>query len=287
MYSALKMDVYLKLKQKAQPGFSDPSMHRYLDDIRKTSPCSKKSEQELFRLCREGNEKARSAIISANMRFVLKVVLNYRGCPIPMSDLVSIGAIGLVKAIEKFDHTRGLKFISYAVWWIKAYITKALNEEGSLIRLPANQYIKIRNALKANNDEELNDEIQELICLSRKGHSIETPLNEGSKATFADIFPDHNAEKTDMHVEIKAIESFTQEILADIPQREAIILKSLFGIGFVKPQNLREVGESLNVSHERVRQLRDQALRRIKNGKFKHIIHEKLEAQVEATTNHL
>jgi len=123
------------------------SMRRYLEDIRKTSPYSRKAEQELFRLCRQGNAKARAAIISGNIRFVLKVALQYRGCPIPTSDLISEGAMGLARAIDNFDHTRGLKFISYAVWWIKAYITRVINEEGTLIRLPANQHLKIRQAL--------------------------------------------------------------------------------------------------------------------------------------------
>jgi RNA polymerase primary sigma factor len=259
-------------------------MRRYLEDIRKTSPYSRKAEQELFRLCRQGSDKARAALISANIRFVLKVALQYQGCPIPMSDLVSIGAIGLVRAIEKFDHTRGLKFISYAVWWIKAYITKAINEEGSLIRLPANQHLKVRRALSSSHKDAINDEIRELLRLVQKGHSLDAPLKEDSKTTFAEVMADNSAERVDMNAEIKSTEEFIRDMLTEIPEREARILRGLFGIGFEKPQTLREVGEGLNISHERVRQLRGQALRRLKNCKFKNLLREKLEAQIEATS---
>ncbi|MFC1586202.1 RNA polymerase sigma factor RpoD/SigA [Fibrobacterota bacterium] len=257
---------------------------RYLKDIRKTSPNSRKSEHELFRLCRKGNAKARAKLISGNMRFVLKVALQYRGCPIPLSDLVSIGAIGLVTAIEKFDHTRGLKFISYAVWWIKAYITKALNEEGSLIRLPANQHLKVRRALSSGHKDEINDEIRELIRITQKGHSFDSPLKEDSKTTFAEVIADNSADRADMKAEIKATENFIRNLLAEVPEREAKILSELFGLGFEKPRTLREVGEGLNISHERVRQLRDQALRRLKNCKFKEILREKMEAQIETAS---
>ncbi len=210
------------------------------------------------------------------MRFVLKVALQYRGCPIPLPDLISIGSLGLVKAIEKFDHTRGLKFISYAVWWIKAYITKALNEEGSMIRLPANQYTKIRQALKPDNNTPLNDEIKKLLSLSRKGRSLDDVLTEGSKATLADVIPDTRAEESDAAAETKCTEKLVKTLLADLPKRDATILKGLFGINFEKSLTLREIGEDLSISHERVRQLRDSALSKLKTGKYRSLIKENL-----------
>lgn len=126
---------------------TDVTLKRYLDDIRKTAPLTREEEQILFQKAKEGDKIARQKLISANMRFVLKVAIQYRGCPIPLPDLVSEGAMGLVRAIESFEHTRGLKFISYGVWWIKAYITRAINEQGNLIRLPANQHLRVRKAL--------------------------------------------------------------------------------------------------------------------------------------------
>ncbi len=265
---------------------SDATVKRYLEDIRKTNPINKKDEQELFRLCREGSARARAKLLSANMRFVLKVALQYRGCPIPLPDLVSEGAMGLVRAIESFDHTRGLKFISYAVWWIKAYITRAINEQGSLIRLPANQHLRVRKALKENaNGGALNDEIRELIRLGERGGSFDAPLKEGSKTTFSEVLADVKAGRPDKNAEISSVETFTRELLAELPEREAKVLKGLYGIGFEAPQTLREVGESLNISHERVRQLRDQALRRLKKSKFKDVLREKFEGYIEAISN--
>ena len=126
---------------------TDTTLKRYLEDIRRTAPLSREEEQILFQRAKEGDKIARKRLISANMRFVLKVAIQYRGCPIPLPDLVSEGAMGLVRAIESFEHTRGLKFISYGVWWIKAYITRAINEQGNLIRLPANQHLRVRKAL--------------------------------------------------------------------------------------------------------------------------------------------
>ena len=126
---------------------TDTTLKRYLEDIRRTAPLSREEEQILFQKAKEGDKIARKKLISANMRFVLKVAIQYRGCPIPLPDLVSEGAMGLVRAIESFEHTRGLKFISYGVWWIKAYITRAINEQGNLIRLPANQHLRVRKAL--------------------------------------------------------------------------------------------------------------------------------------------
>lgn len=279
----IKTDLNLKMNN-APINYSSETMRRYLDDIRKTSHYSRKSEQELFRLCRQGNAKARSALISGNIRFVLKVALHYRGCPIPTTDLISEGAMGLARAIDSFDHTRGLKFISYAVWWIKAYITKTINEEGSLIRLPANQHMKVRQALKSNNKDAINNEIRELLQIIQRGHSLDSPLNEGSKTTFAEIIPDNNTDQSDMNTEMKFTETFTKDLLSVLPEREAIILRGLYGIGFEKTQTLREVGETLNISHERVRQLRNQALDRLKKCKFKAMLREKLEAQIEATS---
>ena len=262
---------------------SDITVKRYLEDIRKTQPLEREEEQELFRLCFDGDKRARAKLLSSNMRFVLKVALQYRGCPIPLPDLVSEGAMGLVRAVESFDHTRGLKFISYAVWWIKAYITRAINEQGSLIRLPANQHLRVRKALKDNAlGTALSDEIQELIRLGERGGSFDSPLKEGSKTTFSEVLADKKAERPDKNAEITGVEGFTRELLDELPNRESKVLKGLYGVGFEEPQTLREVGESLDISHERVRQLRDQALRRLRKSKYRETLKEKFEGYVDA-----
>lgn len=262
---------------------NDEALKLYLEDIRKTSPLSRKDEQELFKLCRKGNKRARAKLVQANMRFVLKVALQYRGCPIPLPDLVSEGAMGLIRAIESFDHTRGLKFISYAVWWIKAYITRSINEQGSLIRLPANQHLRVRKALKAKTQGiELDDDIRELIQLGESGISFDAPLKSDSKTTYSEVLPDDGASNPEADTETQSVENMAKNLLSELPEREAMVLKGLFGINHEAPQTLREVGETLNVSHERVRQLRDQALRRIRKYKNKELLREKYEGYLAA-----
>ena len=270
---------------------SDDTLRRYLDDIRKTQPIDRKAEQLLFKKLdpKDPNfseldaRRAREMLIRANMRFVLKVALQYRGCPIPLPDLVSEGAMGLIRAIESFDHSRGLKFISYAVWWIKAYITRAINEQGSLIRLPANQHLRVRKALKnKSKGEELTDEIRELIQLGEAGISFDAPLKADTKTTYQEVLADPRAANPEHDAEINSVELMAHELLNELPKREKDVLKGLFGIDHETPQTLREVGESLQISHERVRQLRDQALRRIKKARNREVLREKYEAYIAA-----
>ena len=262
---------------------NDDILRRYLEDIRKTRPLSRQEEQTLFQLAAQGNHKAKQKLISANMRFVLKVAIQYRGCPIPLPDLVSEGAMGLVRAIESFDNSRGLKFISYGVWWIKAYITRAINEQGNLIRLPANQHLRIRRALKdQSRGGELGEEIEELIQMGQNGVSFDSPIKDDSRSCYADILADGNAVSADRRSEIERVERLTQDLVQRLPEREARVISGIYGINQEAPLPLREVGESLNISHERVRQLRDQALRRIRRCASRELLQEKFDAYLEA-----
>ncbi|MFA6341375.1 MAG: sigma-70 family RNA polymerase sigma factor [Fibrobacteraceae bacterium] len=244
---------------------NDENLKRYLDDIRRTRPLSRSEEQVLFRLVAQGNRKAKERLVSANMRFVLKVVIQYRSPFIPISDLVNEGAMGLVRAIESFDYSRGLKFISYGVWWIKAYITRAINEQGSLIRLPANQQLRVRKALKSQaRGVEIDEDIRELLQIGQRGISFDSPLSGDSKTTYAEILSDDSMMSPDRRTEINSVETVVHSLLEHLPYREGRVIAGIYGVRQDSPQTLREVGESLNISHERVRQLRDQALRRIR-----------------------
>ncbi len=244
---------------------NDENLKRYLDDIRRTRPLSRNEEQVLFKLVAQGNRKAKERLVSANMRFVLKVVIQYHSPFIPISDLVNEGAMGLVRAIESFDYSRGLKFISYGVWWIKAYITRAINEQGSLIRLPANQQLRVRKALKSQaRGAEMDEDIRELLQMGQRGISFDSPLSGDSKTTYAEILSDESIMNPAHRTEISGIESVVHSLLERLPDRESRVIAGIYGVRQDSPQTLREVGESLNISHERVRQLRDQALRRIR-----------------------
>jgi RNA polymerase primary sigma factor len=267
---------------------NDETLKRYLDDIRETSPLDREEEQLYFKALKESGDagmgaRARQKLIDSNMRFVLKVAIQYKGCPIPLPDLVSEGAMGLVRAIESFDHSRGLKFISYAVWWIKAYITRAINENGSLIRLPANQHLRVRKALKGQaKGEELGEDIRELIQLGERGVSFDSPLKSDTKTTFSEVLADPKVVSPEAESEIVNIEHLTKDLLNQLPERESRVIAGIFGINQEAPQTLREVGESMGISHERVRQLRDQALRRIRKMNSRDYLKEKYEGYLDA-----
>jgi RNA polymerase primary sigma factor len=261
----------------------DDVLKKYLEDIRQTSPISREEEHQLFLMNARGSRKARERLVSANMRFVLKVALQYRGSALPLQDLVSEGSMGLIRAIESFDYSRGLKFISYAVWWIKAYITRAINEQAGLIRLPANQHLKLKKALKeTRNPDDLSEEIKGLLQLCEESISIDEPFSRDNKKNFSEIMADTDAYSPEQETEISEMESVTQQILSGLPLREAEVIRGLYGIDHDSPQNLREVGEALNISHERVRQLRDQALKRIRKLNHKLALKERFEGFVTA-----
>ena len=261
----------------------DDVLRRYLEDIRQTTPLSRMEEHTLFRLAARGNVQARERLVAANMRFVLKVALQYRGSKIPLQDLVSEGSMGLIRAIESFDYSRGLKFISYAVWWIKAYITRAINEQSGLIRLPANQHLRVKKAVKeARKIEYISDEIRSLLQLAEGGLSIDEPMGNDDGKSFGEIMADDKALNPEVETEIVRTEEITKAILKELPIREAEVIRGLFGIDHDSPRNLREVGEALNISHERVRQLRDQALRRIRKATGRHFLRERMDGYLEA-----
>ena len=261
----------------------DDVLRRYLDDIRQTTPLSRAEEHILFKLAARGNTQAREKLVAANMRFVLKVALQYRGSKIPLQDLVSEGSMGLIRAIESFDYSRGLKFISYAVWWIKAYITRAINEQSGLIRLPANQHLRVKRAVKeARKVEDISDDIRSLLLISEGGLSIDEPMGSDDGKSYGDLMADEKAMSPEVETEIVRTEEITQTILKELPIREAEVIRGLFGIDHDSPRNLREVGEALNISHERVRQLRDQALKRIRKATGRHYLRERMDGYLEA-----
>jgi len=235
----------------------------YIKDIRNTAPISRKEEDALLKLAQEGNQKAREKLVKANMRFVLKIALQYRFCSVPLPDLITEGAMGLDHAAKRFDRERGLKFITYAVYWIRAFITRALNEQSSLIRIPANQHLRIRQSLKEfTTTADLPDDVQEFMQLSSSGTSIHQTVGTG-RTTFGDTIPDASAANPEHGLNPYMADELAMDVLKILPEKELYIMKSLAGIGIEEPKTLREIGKEMDLSHERVRQLQKQAIRRI------------------------
>ncbi len=249
-----------------KPEYVEESLGRFAAEIRKERPLTREEEYQLFVLAAQGNRKAKDRLVAANMRFVLKVAAQYRGCNIPQGDLVNEGAMGLLRAIESFDHSRGLKFITYAVWWVKAYITRAINERGSLVRLPANQHLRLRKAIRERGKgKEMDEDLQALLQIGDGAVSLDAPLETGSRLTFGDVLSDDRLENPDGGLEGQNLEEFARKLLTKLPEREAQVVANLYGIGLDLPRTVREVGHGMRVSRERVRQLRDQGIKRIRN----------------------
>lgn len=254
-------------KESARPiagSGSDATLKRYLEDIRKAAPLQADAELALFRLYRKGSRNARERLIAANMRFVVKVALEFRVCPMPLADLISEGAIGLIHAVETFDPERGVKFISYAVWWIRSHITKALNEKGYLIRLPANQYFRLRKAQQAErHGHPAEEDLRVIRQLSQGCASLHAP-QPGSGRSWSDLLADAGAPDPEVQAELAVGADLTEKALENLPERERRILRGSYGLADETPRTLKEVGLSLGLSSERVRQLRSSALRRMR-----------------------
>ncbi|MFC1584301.1 RNA polymerase sigma factor RpoD/SigA [Fibrobacterota bacterium] len=243
---------------------SSKSLGLYIKDIKGSSHFSLKEEQELFALLRKGSRTARDMLLRSNMRFVLKVALQYQKSPLPLSDLISEGAMGLIMAIDNFDPSRGIKFISYAVWWIKAYITRSINEHSSLIRIPSNQALKMRKALRSGlPKDQLDDDIKELIRLCERGLSLDAPVNGEAGNLLYETIVDDNFESPDNLAQSNSVKKYARSLLARLPEREAEVLKACYGLDNGVPGSLREVGDRLDLSNERVRQLRNKAIQRL------------------------
>lgn len=258
---------------------TDETLKRYLEDIRKTSPIDRKDEHRLFQLCREGNRAAREKLVSANMRFVLKVALQYRGCPIPLPDLVSEGAMGLIRAIESFDHSRGLKFISYAVWWIRQSIQKALFEQVGAVRIPPNKLAlvnRFKRALLQNGGNyektvslpEFEAHEREIAEIMEKiaDMSLNAPIGgEGDGrdpvTTLLDVLGTDGGQEAD--AEKAELSRSLDAVLGQMSEREEKVLRMYYGINYAREFTLDEIGRELKLTRERVRQIKNRSLRKL------------------------
>ncbi len=237
----------------------------YLEDIRRAGQLPRGDENALFHLARQGNARARERLIAANMRFVVKVALEYRACPMPVCDLISEGAIGLIHSVETFDPARGVKFISYAVWWIRSHITKALNEKGYLIRLPANQYFRLRKAQQAERygggPEE--EDLRMLKQMSQGCASLNAS-QPGTGQSWSDLLSDPKAADPSREAEKNIGAGLIDRVLSNLPHRERVVVRGFYGLGDENPLTLKEVGSQLGLSAERVRQIRKKTVKNLR-----------------------
>ena len=256
------------------------TVNQYLTDINKYLLITPEEETELAHRIIAGDDEAFQRLVEANLRFVVSVAKQYQGHGLDLCDLINEGNLGLIKAARKFDPTRGFRFISYAVWWIRQSILQGLSEQSRMVRLPLNQVgninkiTKARNAfLQGNEREPTDEELAELVDItpsklaetlrSSNSHlSFDTPFGEDGDGTLLDILPDVSTPSTDSPMNFESLQSDLEEVMKVLAPREREILKLAFGIG-CQEHTLEEIGESFHLTRERVRQLKDKAIRKM------------------------
>lgn len=240
----------------------DNSYNAYLSDIKKTKPFNAETEQAMFKAYAETKSiTIRNKIAESNMRFVLKVALDYKSSNVDMSDLVSAGSLGMLKAIDAFDYTRGQRFITYALWWVKAYIVAGINLHKHTIHVPWNKVVAAVKANKKQDDlSDIDREAMAVMSINNSAVSLDSTVSADSKHTYADIITDH---KDDISNQAD-VSSVIAQLTACLPENEKHVLCETYGVNSDKPHSLREIGSSMGYSHSRIKQLRDQALRRIR-----------------------
>ncbi len=273
-----------QLKISQAPTNRDPLLNRYLQEIGREELLTVDEEVELAQRIRQGDTAAVDRLVRANLRFVVSVAKQYQNQGLELMDLISEGNVGLQKAAQKFDETRGFKFISYAVWWIRQSILQALAEQSRIVRLPLNQVgsiNKIRKVLnkfeqenmRAPSVEELAKEldvapekIAETMKVSGRQVSVDAPFQEGEDNSLLDVLTNSDLPATDEGLSRESLTTEVERALMQLHERERQILKLFFGIG-CQEMTLEEIGVKFDLTRERVRQIKEKAIRRLKGSK--------------------
>lgn len=259
------------------------SLEKYLQEIGKVELITPEEEVKLAIRIKQGDQKALEKLTKANLRFVVSVAKQYQNQGLTLPDLINEGNLGLIKAAQRFDETRGFKFISYAVWWIRQSILQALAEQSRIVRLPLNKVGLTNRISKAFSQleqeyereptpEELAnlldmdaEEIAATLGVAARHVSMDQPLADGEESTLIDVLVNHNATSTDNELAFKA--SLRTEIdrsLSTLTERQKDVIRFFFGIGVDHALSLEDIGEHFNLTRERVRQIKDKAITKLR-----------------------
>jgi RNA polymerase primary sigma factor len=259
------------------------SLEKYLQEIGKVELIGPEEEVKLAVRIKQGDQKALEKLTKANLRFVVSVAKQYQNQGLSLPDLINEGNLGLIKAAQRFDETRGFKFISYAVWWIRQSVLQALAEQSRIVRLPLNKvgltnriqkaYSQLEQEFEREPSSEelaelLNLDIEEVsssIGITARHVSVDTPLSEGEESTLIDVLENPNAERAEKNIEYD--ESLKQEIersMKSLTERQKEVICFFFGIGTDHPMSLEDIGERFNLTRERVRQIKDKAISKLR-----------------------
>lgn len=260
------------------------SLERYFNEINKMEMITPEEEVELAKRIRQGDREALEKLTKANLRFVVSVAKQYQNRNLSLNDLINEGNLGLVKAAQKFDETRGFKFISYAVWWIRQSIMQALAEQSRIVRLPLNKTGALSKINKAFSDleqqyereptpEELAEilemdvaEITNTLNASTKQVSVDAPFGDDESGSLLDVIENKSIPKVDHDVAyLDSLKVETSRALSTLSEREKQVIEMFFGIGKEEPMSLEQIGEALDLTRERVRQIKETALKRLRS----------------------
>jgi len=257
------------------------SLDKYLQDIGKEELLSTEEEVDLAMRIKQGDQKALERLTKANLRFVVSVAKQYQNQGLALPDLINEGNLGLIKAAERFDETRGFKFISYAVWWIRQSILQAIADQSRIVRLPLNQVSSVNKISQISSRFEQENErhpsvdeisehidlpkekIDEAMNINGKHVSVDAPFVDGDDSSLLDILVNDSSPSADKQLLLESLRQEIQKALEGLNERERLVITSYFGIG--QPEmTLDEIGEKYNLTRERVRQIKEKAIRRLR-----------------------
>tara|TARA_B100000497_G_C7629606_1_gene378373 strand:- start:390 stop:1259 length:870 start_codon:yes stop_codon:yes gene_type:complete len=260
------------------------SLEKYLQEIGKVDLLTPEEEVDLARRIKEGDQIALEKLTKANLRFVVSVAKQYQNQGLSLSDLINEGNLGLIKAAKRFDETRGFKFISYAVWWIRQSILQALAEQSRIVRLPLNKVGSLNKINRAFSEleqeyerepsaEELadlldisSDEVETTLGVAARHVSMDAPFVDGEDNSLLDVLENNKIPGTDTQLEyVESLRGEIERSLGTLTERQCDVVKLYFGIGVEHPLSLEDIGERFGLTRERVRQIKDKAINKLRS----------------------
>ncbi len=257
------------------------SLDKYLQEISKEEMVSAEEEVELAQLIRKGDKKALERLTRANLRFVVSVAKQYQNQGLSLPDLINEGNLGLLKAAERFDETRGFKFISYAVWWIRQSILQAISEQSRIVRLPLNQVGSVNKINReiskfeqenerrpsvheiADNIDLPQEKIDDAMNINGRHLSVDAPFSDAEDGSLLDVLINEDIPPTDVSLVSESLKSEIQAALSVLNERERNVIEASYGLG-MQELTLEEIGEKYGLSRERVRQIKEKAIRKLR-----------------------
>jgi RNA polymerase primary sigma factor len=266
------------------------SIDKYLSDVSKEEMINAEEEVRLAKEIKNGNERALNKMVSANLRFVISVAKQYQGHGLTLEDLIAEGNIGLIIAAKRFDETKGFKFISYAVWWIRQSIMQAIAENSRVVRLPLNKVSAIQKVSqafsrleqeyeRAPSNEEIgevlesnSDSIGNLFIYAQKQVSVDAPLMEGEDNSLLSVMANFDSDIPTDDLMRESLGKDIERVLVNLKEREADVLRLSFGLNGMTPMTLEEISNNLGLTRERIRQIREKGLRSLRKKANSHLL---------------